>query len=144
MPLHHPPSEFVRRLRAFDPHLRIRWSDPKECYLLERKVSRGKHPDPACYEDWDEYVGARDGYTTCFPVAPHELDDRVIVTLMATDLWTTKGGADAEADRMEAREAEEKALSRERWLERVTDEAKDWYRWALTLSPTKHWAGVEP
>lgn len=143
MPLHYPPSSFVRRLREFDSSLRIRWSDAKTCYLLERKVTRGRQPDPACYEDWDEYVAARDGYVTCFPVAPHELDDRVIMTLMASDLWTT-GGANAKADQMEAREAEEKALSHERWLERVTDEAKDWYRWALTLSPTKHWAGVEP
>ena len=144
MPLHCPPPEFVKRLRAFDPALRMRWSDKKECYLVERKVSRGQQPDPSCYTDWDEYVAARDGFTTCFPVAPHELDDRVIATCMATDLWTTKGGADAEADRLEANEAEKIAVSHDKWLDRVTDEAKDWYRWALTLSPTKHWAGVEP
>lgn len=144
MPLHQPPSEFVRRLHAFDPALRIRWSDKKECYLVERKVTRGLQPDPSCYTDWDEYVAARDGYTTCFPVSPRELDDRVIATCMATDLWTTKGGADAEADRLEANEAEKIAVSHDKWLDRVTDEAKDWYRWALTLSPTKHWAGVEP
>jgi hypothetical protein len=144
MPLHHPPNSFLARLHAFDPALRIRWSDKKDCYLLERQVTRGQRPDPSCYADWDAYVAARDGYVTCFPVAPHELDDRVIATLMATDLWTTKGGADAEANRMEANESEQRALSRERWLDRIGDEAKDWYRWALTLSPTKHWSGVSP
>lgn len=144
MPLHSPPQAFVQRLRAFDPSLRIRWSDKKDCYLLERKVSRGQRPDPSCYADWDEYLGARDGYTTCFPVAPHELDDRVIATCMASDLWTTRGGADAEADRLDALDLERKRISHERWLSHIGDMAKEWYDWALTLSPTKTWSRVEP
>lgn len=144
MPLHHAPTSFVQRLRAFDSALRIRWSDAKSCYLLERKITRGQQADPSCYADWDDYLAAQDGYVTCFPVAPTELDDRVFATLMASDLWTTKGGAEATADRMDAADEERKALSHARWLDRMTDEAKDWYRWALSLSPTKTWSGVEP
>ena len=36
MPLYNPPSNFIKRLHRFDPLLRLRWSDAKGHYLLER------------------------------------------------------------------------------------------------------------
>jgi len=136
MPLHHPPSSFVQRLQDVDPHLRLRWSDAESRYRLERKVSRGRQPDPACYAAWDDYVCARDGFAFVFPCQGRELDDRVIATLFASDLWR-RGGAEVVTDEMEAGEAEAAELQRTKWLDDIRDETKDWFYWANSLMPGK-------
>jgi hypothetical protein len=141
MPLIAPPEGFVRRLASFDPLLRLRWSDSKGQYLLERKVTRGKEPDPACYADWDQYVAAREGYTWVMSLGLGELDDRVFWTLWANDIQRF-GGGDKLADIMDLNDERRKQQVRDGWLGECYDQAKDWYRWATTMSPTKTWADV--
>ena len=143
MPLYTPPASFVKRLHDFDPLLRLRWSDAKGHYLLERKVTRGADPDPACYADWDQYVAAREGYVWVMDLGIGELDDRVFWTLWANDIQRL-GGGDKVADIMDLNDERRQQQVRDGWLGECYDQAKDWYRWATTMTPTKSWADVQP
>lgn len=143
MPLYSPPSSFVKRLKAVDPLLRVRWSDVKGHYLVERKVTRGNTPDPGAYADWDQYVAAKDGYTWVLNVGLGELDDRVFWTLWVNDIQRI-GGGDALADILDMNDERRKQQVRDGWLGECYDQAKDWYRWATTMTPSKTWAGVSP
>lgn len=126
----------MRRLHDFDPQLRVRWSDAQACYLIERKVSRGQQPDPGMYAQWDAYVAAKDGFCHVLSCAPNELDDRALWTLWVTDLERL-GGASAVADAMEMDEERARRYQTDGWLGNIREDAKDWYRWMTTATPTK-------
>ena len=89
-----PPAAFVKKLRAYDPDLRVRWSPTKECWLLERRVRRartwygGESPDP------DVKRRYLDGYVHVGSVAPRGLNELVLLHLWHNDMWT-QGGATA-------------------------------------------------
>ena len=92
MPLYHAPKSFVQRLHDYDPLLRVRWSDFKGCWLIERKVRRtrltyGDSPDPEVRRRTAE------GYLHVFSVPHNQLDGRVFLLLAEGDMWKQGGAA---------------------------------------------------
>lgn len=90
MPLYHPPKDFVKRLTNYDPLLRVRYSDHKKAWLVERKVRRsrltyGNSPDP------DVRQRTHDGYIHVFSTPV--LDGRVFIALEEGDMWRMGGAA---------------------------------------------------
>lgn len=128
------PKRFLDDLRSFDPLLRCRWSTALDCYLIERKVTRGKpiapkvyaddetvraltevmemDPDPSLRRELDhrlrfmaeEYQAARDGYIVLMEVQANCLDTRVFYTLWDGDIQR-RGGADKVNAQIDARQA---------------------------------------
>jgi hypothetical protein len=90
MPLYSPPKAIVDELRSYDPMLRVRWSDHKSRWYLERKMTRGKFDFNAA--DPDTKIQVRDGYITVCTLPYSYLDGRVLKMLKMTDLWA-QGGA---------------------------------------------------
>lgn len=87
-----PDPKFVKKLTHYDPDLRVIWSLTRECWLIERKVRRGK---PSTYfdsPDPDVVRRARDGYIHVGNVPPRELDELVLINLWKSDMWQ-QGGA---------------------------------------------------
>lgn len=89
-----PPAAFVKKLRAYDPDLRLRWSPTRECWLIERQIRRSR-----CWyggESRDPDVKQRylDGYIHVGDVPPRSLNERVLLTLWENDMWK-HGGAKA-------------------------------------------------
>ena len=66
----------------------------------------------------------------------NQLDDRVLFTLWATDLYR-RGGAQAVADEIEHMEEQARLASRNTALDNMYQMAIERYNWANTLSPTK-------
>jgi hypothetical protein len=95
-------------LKAYDPRLRVVWSDKKWCWRVERRLRFPGFVNPAHFSDVDDQHSAQEGYMLVFPVGRHDLDDRVFMTLYLGDLWR-RGGANKVADELEAKEAAEKA-----------------------------------
>lgn len=98
MPLYHAPREFVQRLKEYDPLLRVRYSDFKKAWLIERKVRRsrlayGNSPDPEVRRR------TADGYIHVFSTP--FLDDRVFLALAEGDMWRM-GGARGLNQRLDA------------------------------------------
>lgn len=87
----HPPERFVQRLREYDPLLRVRWSNYKKCWLLERKIRHGR---PGYGDSPNPDVNQRfhDGYIHVFSVPHYALDNRVFLALGEGDMWR-QGGA---------------------------------------------------
>ena len=89
-----PDPAFLKKLRLYDPDLRVVWSLRRECWLIERQIRRGKpcltfdSPDP------DAARRARDGYVHVGNVPPRMLDERVLLNLWQNDMWK-HGGAKA-------------------------------------------------
>jgi len=99
MPLYHPHDTFVRRLKEYDPMLRVRWSDYARSWQLERKMRHGKSsygnsPNP------DVNRRYQDGYVHVFSIPYEWLDGRVFKALDLADLWKM-GGAKALNRRMD-------------------------------------------
>lgn len=89
-----PNPHFLRKLRAYDPDLRVVWSFTKECWLIERKVRRGRPSTYVDSPDPDVVRRTRDGYVHVGNVPPRELDDLVLLNLWKSDMWQ-QGGAKA-------------------------------------------------
>lgn len=89
-----PNPAFLKKLRAYDPDLRVVWSATKEVWLIERQVRRGK---PGLYfdsPDPDVVRRAKEGYVHVGNVHPKMLDERVLLNLWRNDMWA-HGGAKA-------------------------------------------------
>ena len=138
MPLYSAPTRFVADLRAYDPLLRVRWSDYWQEWRIERKITRGRWIDPSTYPEdhWDDYVAARDGYLCVLTCDQNQLDTRILQTLWASDVQR-RGGAEVVDDGMRAHEAATFEAGREGFRDRVGEMAKDRYQWGNSLSPTK-------
>jgi len=104
MPLMTPPRDFVKRLQAYDPRLRVVWSDKQWCWRVERRLRFPGFVNPDYFSDADDRHSAQDGYMLVFPVGRNDLDERVLMTLYLGDLWR-RGGANKVADELEAKEA---------------------------------------
>ena len=148
MPLFEVPRPFAAELAAYDSALRCRWSDVRQCYLIERKVSRGKlfppptplDPDASdsmhtreeaeAYnrEIHDEWVAACDGYAIVLNVDRDCLDSRVFFTLYETDIWR-QGGADAVNERIDKAYWDAKRKSREDFGDFVAAQARERFRY---------------
>jgi len=90
MPLYHPSKNIVNDLKRYDPALRVRWSDYRSQWILERKMIRGKLNFQA--SDPDTQIQVRDGYLLICRLPHSYLDGRVLKMLKATDMWA-QGGA---------------------------------------------------
>jgi hypothetical protein len=120
-----PPSGFVRRLHAFNPDLRVRWSYERKKFVVECK-SRDRRGlvRPVRYEETptgikerllpelsDKRIGWRDGYYAIFYVS--KLNDAVFAELAAGDMAKYKRVGDYDRS---VREAEQRSADRrERW-----------------------------
>ena len=86
-----PNPQFLKKLHAYDPDLRVVWSYDKEVWLLERKIRRGR---PCTYfnsPDPDVVRRARDGYVHVGNCHPKMLDERVLLNLWQNDMWAHGG-----------------------------------------------------
>lgn len=152
MPLFDVPRTFTEQLKAYDQALRCRWSDARNCYLIERKVSRGRPipppksidpddpdsmmtPEDAAThnrEIHDEYLAACDGYTILLNVDRDALDSRVFFTLWSTDIWR-QGGADAVNARIDKAYWDARRKGREDFGDFVASEARERFRYMNTV-----------
>lgn len=153
-----PTESFVNALRSFDSYLRCRWSTALDCYLIERKVSRGKplaphvvaqdetvqelseqlraEPSPSLRRELDhrirfmaeEYRAACDGYIVVLEVPQNCLDQRVFFTLWESDIWR-RGGADVVNAEIDERMDAVPRKSRAVWMDEVRGRAKEAYRY---------------
>jgi hypothetical protein len=148
MPLFDPPKQFVDDLQRYDHALRVVWSDHRECWLIERKVSRGKvfappqklDPDDATPDlpleqilehnrtAYDEWRAASDGYMIVLEVDKECLDSRVFFTLWDSDIWA-QGGADAVNERIDKAYHAAARKGREEFLDFVRQEARARWRY---------------
>ena len=87
-----PNPQFVRKLRAYDPDLRVVWSLTKDCWLIERKVRRGRPCEYVTSPDPDVVRRTREGYVHVGNVPPRGLDELVLLNLWKQDMWR-QGGA---------------------------------------------------
>jgi hypothetical protein len=121
------PLWFLRELKAFDPDLRLRWSEQRAMWQLERKVRRGQHPGTFRSDSYgDDYIRSRDGFLLVGSISPFGLSRSIFEKLKASDLWS-QGGWErtlAEIERQEARDEELKdaAFSRD-----MRDMSKDFW-----------------
>ena len=103
MPLYNPPPDIERDLKAFDPALRLRWSDAQGGWRLERKVAQGAIWPASVVESPAQFEGriaANDGYILVEFISPEHLSGQLIPVLARSDIWTN-GGAQAVADAMD-------------------------------------------
>lgn len=86
------PGSIVGEIKRYDPALRVRWSNQKRKYVLERKAPRHLLPKPVRYSvigeiplsfDSDRMIQWKDGYAEILacPVA----DRRLIWALWSSD-----------------------------------------------------------
>ena len=93
-----PSAGFLKKLRAYDPDLRVVWSPRRESWLIERRVRRarieygGESPDP------DVKRRYLDGYIHVGNVAPRMLDERVLLNLWRNDMWRQGGAKQVNAE----------------------------------------------
>lgn len=126
-----PDPRFVRKLRAYDPDLRVRWSPSRECWMIERKIRRTR---PCAYVDSpdpDVRHRAVEGYIHVGNVHPQMLDERVLLTLWQNDMWRQGGAKEVNRvldDFYEAKEARDDKTQRED-LKHVAGEMWDYIAW---------------
>lgn len=108
-----PPTAFVKKLRAYDPALRVVWSRRRECWQLERQVRRGGVHYPGL-PDSDVRRRYHDGYIHVGDVAPRHLDERVLLTLWRNDMWAHGGAAAVNAALDDYYETQERRDTRRR------------------------------
>lgn len=100
------PRNYNRRLQKAYPNLRMRWSDYRECWLLEMKANYGRidvNPEECTP---DTFIQRRDGYCLAGEYTPRGLPplDRFIPLLRRNDtaLMPLGGGPDeAQTQRLE-------------------------------------------
>ena len=157
MPLFTPPFAFVEKLRLYDSALQVRWSDPRHCWLIERKVSQGPIERPRVelmpgetvseiedtqaakerIEEWnrqevDERRAAAEGHLIECEVDRDSLDDRVIMMLWREDIWR-RGGADAVNKEIDLRLFSATRKTRAQWMDQVRQEARAAFRYMNTV-----------
>lgn len=144
MPLFTPPKGFVSRLRAYDHLLRVRWSDFEWRWRIERKITFGRSIDPGQFKErhYEEFVARCAGYVPILFAQKNQLDNRVIFTLWAADIQR-QGGAEAVAKRKDEEEEAYRMKSRARWLDDVYGQAKDYYNFMNSLTPTQRSLGKQ-
>lgn len=140
------PPGYHDALTRFDPELRLRWSERRCCWLLERKARFARLPvDPRKYghAEHDTIIQLRDGYFTLGSYQPKELPsaERLIAYLKTQD--TRHRGdqdlarlADAIADELDAADLAREEAQREASNRDTGDRAADLWesqRWEQKL-----------
>ena len=109
------PQSIINHMTNLDPLLRLHWDQERSQVRVERKVTRGQPLNPELVSRKADYEMARDGYAPWLAFTPSEDNyAKLLHTIKVMDLWK-RGGAEAVADQLErdeAREAEEKKVSR--------------------------------
>lgn len=100
-------AAYGRILKAYDPLLRMRWSDRRELWLLERKAAYERVDlDPDVYGDreHDTIRQLADGYFTLGVYQPHDLPTvhQLIAYLKSQDVQRMGKTAEAVADELDA------------------------------------------
>jgi len=144
MSLYDAPKSFVRRLQAYDPLLRIRWSDWEQRWRVERRLTHARSIDPGLFREhqYEEFIARCDGYIPALYCQKEQLDERVFFTLWCNDIQR-HGGGKAMADLLEREEAAYRSKSRAKWLSDVYDQAKDYYGLMNSLTPTQRTLGKQ-
>ena len=131
MPLMLPPREIERDLRAFDPALRLRWSDGQGCWRLERKVTNSAVWPPSEIESPAQYEGriaARDGYCLVDLIKPELLNGRLVPILAEADIWRN-GGAKEVADAMDRLDVDQRQRMKAMMSEQFAEMARERFRY---------------
>ena len=138
MPLFDAPKGFVKRLRAYDCLLRIRWSDYEARWRIERRLTHARSIDPGLFREhqYEEFVARCGGYIPVLYAGREQLDNRVLFTLFVNDIQRL-GGAQRVAEMMEREEAAYRSASRAKWLDVVYEQARDRWSYINQLSSTK-------
>lgn len=136
------PCGYNKRLRDFDPRLRLRWSCARQSWLLEIQIARRNlSPKLDVGMSHDTIIRRRDGYMLLDEFPPDALPsaDRVVHNLQANALERFGLSADPAkaakqlADYYDQRDAERLAYERRKRFERAGELASDaWddYMWA--------------
>lgn len=124
MALYQPPKQFVQDLQAYDPLLRIRWSDSEDCWRIERKVRPAREVDPSPFANHEDWITTKDGCVCVLKCKMNQLDQRVVYTLWKGDIQR-QGGAQALADAIERGEQDTLMRSRAETLDRIEVHAKE-------------------
>lgn len=140
------PSGYQARLQRFDQELRLRWSQNRRRWLLERRARYRRLPvDPRRYgqQEHDTLVQMRDGYFTLGEYPPNELPtcDRLIAYLRTQDsrrLGDQDLGrlADALADELDQADADREEKIRQAALGDIADRSGEHWeteRWRQGL-----------
>lgn len=131
MPALHPPANLVRELRAFDPALRLRWSDGQARWRLERKVTRGAQWPASTIETaagYEDRIAARDGYVLVDLIAPELLNGRLVPVLKRADIWS-RGGARAVADEMDQLDVDHRQMMKRMMSDKFEVAARERFRY---------------
>jgi len=136
-----PPGWFLLELEAFDPLLRLRWSDQKKMWQLERKVTVGLPPESFRKDtEHDDFIRAREKYVLVASIPAGGLNRQIFDNLRASDLWAQGGWDKVERDLVEA----EKVAEEKSWLdfgEEVRFKAADAYEhWKCKTGQTVYLA----
>jgi hypothetical protein len=105
------PAWFITEMNAFDPELRVRWSQKMNMWQLERKIANGKFIDTQKKDTFDDdYIRAREGFILVALIEPGKFSRNIFSILRASDLWSNGGWEEMakQIEDMEAREEEAK------------------------------------
>jgi hypothetical protein len=139
MPALDVPRDFLRRLTAYDSALDCRWSDHRDCWLIERKIpDRSTLAGGQGHVDLEDHASAAARKIILFEVDRNALDERVFYTLWSTDI-RRQGGADAIADEIDRKYYAAIAKNKEEFRYFVRHKARERYRYknALRVLPEK-------
>lgn len=136
------PDYLRRRLRDYDPHLRLRWSKEKKSFILERKADQRFIPRPVITKtgsdgkpmeivapiDSDRYIQYHQGYLPILTTSV--LSEKLLHQLWQSDAWN--GCVDFIKRREEKERQEEIRKERKESddLQDISGESYDHLRWA--------------
>lgn len=108
-------QRFRHEMQKFDSLLRIRRSQDRRWWLIERKCGRESKCliRPRDFHRHDQYVCAKDGYIHVTKIPWDRLDHQVFLDLRAMDMWAYRG-AGWYADHLEAQERRAEELEEQR------------------------------
>ena len=139
-----PPAWFISELAAFDPELRIRWSQRRQLFQLERKIRNSLPIEPRLNNtEHDDYIRAREGYILVGSIPANSLSRRVFEVLRQSDLYS-RGGWERVLREIEAGEALQEQRQWEKFSRDMKDLSADVYEFLkLRNGQTIYNAGVK-
>lgn len=127
------PRKYNRRLQRAHPRVRMRWSDARQCWLVEQQVRRARLPQPYRGIAPDTAIRLNDGYTMIGEYAPRALPpvERLIryLNCMSPDQYRTGDELANKLDRIDELGEDRKNASIRRHLnDRGADAYDDFVR----------------
>lgn len=120
------PPRYNQRLQAFDPTLRMRWSNSGSCWLLEQQAQRQRLPERYRGMDPDTAIRLADGYVCIGQYDPALLPpvDRLVRYLNKQSIARLGLSPEQAANYVDARERAAKAEDDRKIKEHFRDKAK--------------------